>query len=100
MDNIYNEEVISKYDYKPILTISQEEGDFETNLKLNFFQRESFYYFANLFAKKPFFRFFESHFEIKKNFFHDGVHFSLLGMKEIAKSVAEYIIQNKAKLSN
>ena len=67
LENIYNEEVISKYDYKPIFSISQEEGDFETNLKLNFFQRESFYYFANLFAKKPFFRFFESHFDKKKN---------------------------------
>ncbi len=39
-------------------------------------------------------------FEIKKNFFHDGVHFSLLGMKEIAKIVAEYIILNKTRLNN
>ena len=39
-------------------------------------------------------------FEIKKNFFHDGVHFSLLGMKEIAEIVAEYIILNKTKWGN
>lgn len=37
-------------------------------------------------------------FEIKNNFFHDGVHFSLYGMKEIAKIVANYIIQNETKL--
>lgn len=39
-------------------------------------------------------------FEIKKNFFHDGVYFSLLGMKEIAEIVAEYIILNKTKWGN
>ena len=37
-------------------------------------------------------------FEIKNNFFHDGVHFSLYGMNEIAKIVANYIIQNETKL--
>ena len=36
-------------------------------------------------------------FEIKKNFFHDGVHFSLDGMKKIAKIVANYIILNEKK---
>ena len=39
-------------------------------------------------------------FQIENNYFHDGVHFSLLGMKKIAKIVAKYIISNEGKLIN
>ncbi len=67
LEKIYNEEVVLKYDYKPLSTISSNKPEFEPYIKLNFFQRESFQYFSDLFVKKPFSDLFTRHFDSPEN---------------------------------
>ena len=54
LEKIYNQEVVSKYDYKLLPSISGDKAELDPDLKLNLFQRESFHYFTDLLIKPPF----------------------------------------------
>jgi hypothetical protein len=53
LQEIYNEEVVSKYNFKVQYTIPQEKTVFDLDPNLSLFQRESLLYFADLIFNPP-----------------------------------------------
>ena len=53
LEKIYHQQVVSKYYFKPLFSISEDKVAFDPDLKLNLFQRESFRYFVSLFSTPP-----------------------------------------------